>query len=268
MQDANLPRGSVYDQYTWPEIRDLQKVDRVAVIPVAAVEQHGPHLPMNTDEVLVWSVCSEATKRAPDDIMLLPLVPYGTCEMTSCYPGTISISPATFHNYVFDIVKSLAKNGFEKILIINGHGGNKLILDRVARRATSELGIFCASATYWFLISKEIQELRSSEPGGICHACELETSIYLYLDKSSVQMEKAVKDTGYPHTEFFGLDPCKRGVVSFDLPWDKFSKTGVNGDPTVATSEKGAKWLDAAAEKVVQLVREVKSVTSTLLAQR
>ena len=97
MNHANLPKGSVYDQYTWPEIRDLQKVDRVAVIPVSAVEQHGLHLPLDTDEVLVWSVCTEATKRAPEDIVLLPLVPYGICEMTGGYPGTISISPETLH---------------------------------------------------------------------------------------------------------------------------------------------------------------------------
>lgn len=212
--------------------------------------------------MLVWSVCSEATRRAPDDILLMPLVPYGACEMTDDYPGTISISSDTLLNYVYDIVKSLARHGFVKVLIVNGHGGNKLVLDMVARRANSDLGICCACVNYWNLISKKIQELRTSELGGISHACEMETSLYLHLNRSHVQMEKAVKDTGYPLTEFFGMDFSKPGVAAYPLPWNRFSKTGVNGDPTVATSEKGEKWFDSAAGRVVQLVKQLKAVTS------
>jgi creatinine amidohydrolase len=240
----------------------LPKGDLVAVIPVAAVEQHGPHLPLDTDEVLVMSVCSEATRRAPRDILLLPLVPYGACEMTYDYPGTISISPNTLLSYVYDIVKSLARHGFDKVLIVNGHGGNKLVLGMVARKAGTELGISCASIDYWNLILKEIQELRDSEIGGISHACEMETSLYLHLDISSVRTEKAEKDIGYPVTEFFGMDFSNGGVVTYPIPWTKFSRTGILGDPTVATAEKGQKWLDSAAQRLVELVRDFKKVAT------
>ncbi len=262
MKQCELLKGSVYDKYTWPEMRDLPKRDYVAVIPVAAVEQHGPHLPLDTDEVLVWNVCSEATRRAPGDILLLPLVPYGACEMTGNYPGTISISPETFLNYVYDIVRSLARHGFDKVLIVNGHGGNRLILGMVARRASAEIGISCASVDYWNLISKKIQELRTSEVGGIAHACEMETSLYLHLDHPGVRIEKAEKDMGYPVTEFFSMDFSKGGVVAYPIPWTKFSRTGILGDPTVATAEKGQKWLDSAAERLVELVRDFKNVAT------
>jgi creatinine amidohydrolase len=262
MRNWKLPKESLYDQYTWPEIRDLPKEDRVAVIPVGAVEEHGHHLPINTDNFILESICSEATRRAPSDIVLLPLLPYGACETTSDYPGTISISPDILINYVYDIVKSLARHGFTKILIVNGHGGNRTALDLVARRANVELGIACGAVTYWNLITKEIQELRDSEPGGVCHACEMETSFYLHLDNSKVQAEKAVKDIGYPVTKFFGLDFAKPGVTSYVPIFSTFSKTGVVGDPTVATAEKGKKWLDSAAERLVELVKEFKKVTS------
>jgi creatinine amidohydrolase len=129
-----------------------------------------------------------------------------------------------------------------------------------SRKATAELGIACAAVNTSGLIGKKLQELRVSEPGGMAHACEMETSYYLYLDSSSVQMEKAVKDIGYPPSEFFGLDFVKAGVASYTPVWDTFSKTGTLGDPTVATAEKGEKWLDSAAERLVKLIREFKSL--------
>jgi creatinine amidohydrolase len=253
---------TLYDQYTWPEIHDLPKHDLVAVIPVGAIEQHGHHLQLDTDNVLVWNVCTEATKRAPNDIVLLPLVPYGSCEMTADYPGTISIETNTLVNYLYDIVKSLSKQGFSKVLIVNGHGGNRFVVEMVARRANAELGITCAGMSYWNLVAKEVRELRDSEPGGVFHACEMETSLYLHLDSSKVQMEKAVKDIGYPITEFFGLDFAKPGVASYTPMFSTFSKTGVVGDPTVATKEKGEKWLDAAAQRLAELVRDFKKVAT------
>ncbi|MBI4321845.1 MAG: creatininase family protein [Chloroflexi bacterium] len=255
-----MATGSAYDHHTWPEIREIPKDDRVAMLPVGAVEQHGPHLPINTDNKLVWTVCSEAARRAPEDILLLPLVPYGYCGMMMDYPGTISIEIDTLVSYLYDIVKSLAKHRFKRVLIVNGHGGNRAILETVGRRANAELGIACAGVTYWSLIAKQLQELRDSEPGGITHACEMETSLYLHLDVAKVQMDKAVKDIAYPAGEFFGLDFVRARVADYNPPWSTFSKSGVLGDPTVATAQKGAIWLDAAADRLVALVREFKSI--------
>lgn len=250
----------LYDQHTWPEVRDLPNGDLVAVIPVGAIEQHGHHLHLDTDNVLVWNVCTEATKRAPNDIVLLPLVPYGSFEMTADYPGTVSIETDTLVNYLYDIVKSLAKHGFSKVLIVNGHGGNRFVVEMVARRANAGLGITCAGLSYWNLVAKEVRELRDSEPGGIFHACEMETSLYLHLDSSKVQMKKAVKDMDYPITECFGLDFAKPVVASYTPMFSTFSKTGVVGDPTVATKEKGQKWLDSVATRLVEFVREFKAM--------
>jgi creatinine amidohydrolase/Fe(II)-dependent formamide hydrolase-like protein len=90
----------------------------------------------------------------------------------------------------------------------------------------------------------------------------METSFYLHIDSSKVKKDKLVKDAGYPLTDFFSMDSGKPGSASFPLPWRTFSKTGVQGDPTVATAEKGDKWLDAAAERMALLVKEFKRVAS------
>ena len=240
----------------------------MALIPLGSVEEHGHHLPLDTDNLIAWSVCSMATRRAPTDMILLPIVPYGACETNKEYPGTISITPETLVNYLYDIVKSLARHGFNKALIVNGHGGNTAATMMASRRATVELGIACAAVNTSGLIGEKLRELRASEPGGMCHACEMETSYYLHLDSSDVQMEKAVKDIGFPPTEFFGLDFAQRGTASYTPEWSTFSRTGALGDPTVATAEKGEKWLDAAAERLVRLVREFKALASKRLTER
>jgi creatinine amidohydrolase len=255
-----MTEGSAYDKYTWLEIKNLSKRDRIAIIPIGAIEEHGHHLPLDTDNVLVWEVCSEAVRLAPNDMLLLPLIPYGSCPMTIDYPGTISIEGETLANYLYDVLKSLARHGFLKVLIVNGHGGNRFIVEMIARKANSELGIACAAVAYWNLISKEIQERRESEIGGIFHACEMETSFYLHINSSQVQMEKAEKDMNHPVTQFFGLDFMKPGGTYFTPMFSKFSKTGAVGDPTLATSEKGKKWLTEVAQRLVELVREFKKM--------
>lgn len=186
-----------YDRNTWPETNELSQENRVVVLPVGAVEQHGKHLPLDTDNVLVWSVCDAALKRAPDEILLLPVVPYGFCDTMMDFPGTISIAPAHLIEYVLDIVKSVGRHVFRRAVIVNGHGSNRAILEVVARRAVVEADVMCAVLSYWDLVRKEIAELRESDPGGIAHACELETSMYLHLDPEAVEMENVVVDIGY-----------------------------------------------------------------------
>ncbi|MCL5962585.1 MAG: creatininase family protein [Chloroflexi bacterium] len=251
-----MAKGAYYDRNTWPEAGELAQENRIVVLPVGAVEQHGMHLPLNTDNVLVWSVCETALKIAPGEILLLPVVPYGFCETMMDFPGTITIEPSHLTEYVLDIVKSVGHHGFRKAVIVNGHGSNRAILEVVARRAVIEGDVMCAVLSYWDLIRAEMAELRESEPGGIAHACEMETSMYLHLDQDAVQMDKAVKDIGYPPTEFFSIDFAKGGAAGFSPYWSTFSKTGTLGDPTQASSDKGEKFLVAAATGLLELIRE------------
>jgi creatinine amidohydrolase len=249
----------LYQHYTWPELGEMVKTQPVVVLPVGSVEDHGPHLPLDTDNFLIWNICQEAARRADGEILLLPLVPYGFESHHMDFPGTIDIHMDHLLNFVLDITKSIAHHGFKRILIADGHGSNMPILELVARRTILETNALCAAFIWPSLAIREIRAVRESERSGMSHACELETSVYLHLDGERVQMEKAVKEMGMPKSEFVWSDLMDGSPVRMMDYWTRFSKSGVNGDPTLATAEKGRVVFGAVIEAFLRLVREFKN---------
>lgn len=249
----------LYQHYTWPELGEIVKTQPVVVLPIGSVEDHGPHLPLDTDNFLIWSVCEEAARRADGEILLLPLLPYGFETHHMDFPGTIDIHMEHLLNFVLDITLSVAHHGFERILLADGHGSNMPILELVARRTILESNALCAAFIWPSLAIREIRAVRESGRGGMSHACELETSVYLHLDGERVQMEKAAKELGVPKSEFIWSDLLDGSPVRMMDYWTRFSKSGVNGDPTLATAEKGRVIFDAVIEAFLRLVREFKN---------
>ena len=196
----------LYQHYTWPELAAVVKRQPVVVLPVGSVEDHGPHLPLDTDNFLIWSVCEEAAKRANGEILLLPIIPYGFETHHMDFPGTIDIEMEHLLHFVLDVTKSVARHGFKRILIADGHGSNMPILELVARRTNLETESLCATFIWPSLALEQIRKARESPRGGMSHACELETSVYLFLDSQRVQMDKAVREVGMPDSDFIWLD--------------------------------------------------------------
>src|SRR5687768_10908091 len=194
-----------YEEFTWPEIREAVAQNRVAVLPVGTIEQHGPHLPLSTDVVTATEISRKAVERIPAEAVLLPSVYYAFNEHHLDFPGTIAVEGETFLNYVSDIGDSLAHHGFRRILLVNGHGSNVPFLDIAARKITNRTQAICAMVPWWNLVPRDLlKELRESEfPGGMAHGCELETSVLLYLRGDLVQMEKAERDLPEQRSEFF-----------------------------------------------------------------
>src|ERR1022692_3449501 len=174
-----MPDKYRYEEFTWPEIREAVAENRVAVLPVGTIEQHGPHLPLVTDVLTASEMSRRAVQQIPGEAVLLPSVFYAFNEHHLDFPGTIAVRGETFINYVTDIGRSLAHHGFRKILLVNGHGSNVPFLDIAARNITNETPAICAMAPWWNLLPKQLlKDLRESEfPGGMAHACELETSV-------------------------------------------------------------------------------------------
>jgi creatinine amidohydrolase len=247
-----------YEEFTWPEIRGAVAQNRVAVLPVGTVEQHGPHLPLVTDVLTAAEMSRLAVERIPEEAILMPPVYYSFNEHHLDFPGTIAIAGETIIRYVSDIGRSLAHHGFRKILLVNGHGSNVPFLDIAARNITNETPAICAMAPWWNLIPKELlKDLRESEfPGGMAHGCELETSVLLYLRGDLVQMNKAEKDINFAATEFFYWDLQAPSPIFFQEWFSRYSKTGTVGDPTKASREKGEKFVNAVVERMVALLRE------------
>lgn len=252
-------KAYLYQHYTWAELKEVAKSQPVVVLPIGSVEDHGLHLPLDTDNFLIWSICEEAARRANGDILLMPLIPYGFETHHMDFPGTIDVESEHLLHFVLDVTRSVARHGFRRIVIADGHGSNMPVLDLVARRTILETDALCAAFLWPSLALKEIQAVRESERGGMSHACELETSVYLYLDAQRVQMDKAKKEIGQPPSDYIWNDLLSPGPVRMMDWWTRFSKTGVNGDPTLATAEKGRVIFEAVVENFVKFVREFKS---------
>ncbi|PYV40514.1 MAG: creatininase [Acidobacteria bacterium] len=252
-------KSYLYQHYTWPELGDVAKKQPVVVLPIGSVEDHGRHLPLDTDNFIIWTICESAAQKAGGDILLLPQIPYGFETHHMDFPGTIDIGMEHLLHFVLDITKSVARHGFKRILIADGHGSNMPILDLVARRTILETDSLCATFIWPSLAIQEIRKVRESERGGMAHACELETSVYLHLDGKRVQMDKARKEIGLPASEFIWLDLLDGSPVHLMDHWSRFSQSGVVGDPSLATAEKGRIIFEAVVEAFLRLVREFKN---------
>lgn len=252
-----------YGEMTWPQIRDAAAAGRVAVVPIATIEDHGLHLPVDTDLRLCAAVCEEAVSRAPDRAVLVPAINHGYSPHHMDFPGPITISAETLIRYGVDVCKSLAHHGFKRILIVNGHGSNTPFVDIIARLTVVETGALAAGVNYWAApgVREAAESLRESEKiGGMNHACEFETSLYLAIAPELVDMSQAVHELSHRPTKNYWTDLIGGdGPLTMMEPWSALTESGVMGDPTKANAEKGRTLLDAAANGVIELIDEMRA---------
>jgi creatinine amidohydrolase len=261
-----------YEKLTWPEINEAVAAKKIPIVPIGAVEQHGPHLPLDVDMLLATSVALAAGARIPEKALVLPSVSYGYTGHVMDFPGTINIHYQHFIEHVLDICKSLAYHGFKKIFLLNGHGSNMPNLDLVARRCNLETDAQCAFTSWWLFLTVDPEFLprwrESKHPGGCAHACELETSVYMHLAPEDVRMDKIKSGTisfneehsRYRYADLFGAGPVH--VTGWTA---SYSETGVLGAAELATPEKGR---IAFEEAVTQLCRCIEEWSATPLPTR
>ncbi|MEP7200686.1 MAG: creatininase family protein, partial [Chloroflexota bacterium] len=230
-----------YDDLTWPEVKEAVAGNVAVLLPVGAIEDHGPHLPLNTDNVIVEAVCFETAQRSDGAVLSLPVVPVGLDEHHMDFPGTVSVDMDLLLNYVAQCAISVARHGFTHIMLVNGHGSNASVCELAARKAVLATGAIVGSmagnaAVNDALVHDVIEKYRKSEYGGIGHACEYETALMLHLRPDLVQMDKAVKEMGQLATKYFNWgDQPTPAVYAWMDWWSRFSQSGIAGDPTVAT---------------------------------
>ena len=250
-----------YEEHTWQELRELGKRDDlVVVIPTATLEDHGYHLPIDTDVRLVNAIAERAVRASGGKALLFPTQVHGYTPHHLDFPGSVTLRWNVFVEALVDQGRSLCRHGFDRILIVNGHGSNQPLVDIAARLINLEhRHAVCGSCFY--LQSERgkqtIAEVRDSEfPGGMAHACELETSIYLALEPDLVQMDKAVREIPDWDSEHVWLD-WSDGPLSVWPHWSGLSRSGVVGDATLATREKGEALLSAAVDEIGEFIAEM-----------
>ena len=255
-----------YEKLTWPEINEAVKQERVVVCPVGSTEQHGPHLPLDVDVVCPRGVAEAAARLVPDEVLVMSPFVHGYAAHVMDFPGTTSIHWEHFIKCIVDIGASLAYHGFKKIVFLNGHGSNMPNLDLAARRVNLETDAECLTCSWWQLLAVDPEFLpgwrESRFPGGIAHACELETSVYLYLAEDDVRKDLIADGTIAYHryeSDFFYTDLYGHGPGNVTSWTASYSDTGVLGEPTLATKEKGERAVREASRQLARMISEFRA---------
>jgi len=240
----------------WPEVVALDKEEGVVILPIGAIEQHGPHLPTLTDTLLVTHVLDATLAELPDDVKAwaLPPLNYGKSNEHTGFPGTIMLSATTLMAVLHDIARSVHEAGFRRLALINGHGGNSALLEVAARDIRAATGLFCFCLQPGLYVDPPF-EIPPAEKRLGFHAGELETSLVLAIAPELVDMTKAVRHfASFPETEtdlfFFG----RASTAWLSRDW---SESGVFGDATQGTAAKGEALLAAAVVRLGKLIAEI-----------
>jgi len=257
-------RGYLLGELTWPEARARLKEMDVALLPVGAIEQHGPHLPLDTDafdaEYLARQVAAACTDPKP---LVLPLIPYGVSYHHDDFAGTISVTNETLSRLVYEIGTSAARNGITKLIIVNGHGGNAPTLQFAAQMINRDSGIFTCVDT-GETSDTDISEIVET-PNDV-HAGEVETSTSLAVRPDLVKLDKARKFVPRFSSRF--LDFSSKRSVEWYARTSRISPTGVLGDPTKASREKGDRIWILMVQRLVEFVEHLKSLSLDEIYQR
>ena len=236
---------------SWPALAAASK-DTPVVVPIAAVEQHGRHLPVFTDSFLLGEVTRRAAEPLGDRVIWTPLLWLGNSHHHIDFPGTLSAAPRTYLDVLGDLIDNLVTHGFRRIVLLNGHGGNivpgQQAVFEARQRHRHRGDLLLLSATYWQLGSKPKQLEPSLVQTEMGHACEWETSMILHLAPHLVGELTAIEPV--PQTASFA--PASRGWITRER-----SEPGHIGDPRIATAEKGEMLFRTFSRDVVSFLERV-----------
>jgi creatinine amidohydrolase len=240
-----------WDRMTAPELRAMAARDAIVVLPVAAMEQHGPHLPVWTDSFVGHSVAIAGAELLDEGAaVVLPPMWMGLSEHHFPFGGTISLDYATFAGVLRCVTRSIMADGFRKLFLLNSHGGNIEPMAVAARELAHEFGIPVVGTTITKLAPDAIRANLATQPG-IQHACEGETSLWLHLDPSQVRQDQVAHSVSPG-----GLSAGDAAATRFWSFAERAPVTGVRGDPRAATAAKGQAMFEAMAEGLAAMLRD------------
>ena len=259
MMHGFIPPERYFPYLTWTEIAAMPNKENVVIIqPIGAIEQHGPHLPIAVDSAISLGVLGTALAKLDSSIpaYALPCLYYGKSNEHWQFPGTITLSAETLLSVIKEMADSIYRSGFRKLVLMNSHGGQPQIMEIAARDIHQENQDFSVFPFFtWRVphIAGELLTAKEKEYG--IHAGDAETSIMLSLLPEQVKMDKAVKEypQGLPESSLLSME----GKLPFAWLTKELSQSGVMGDATAATSEKGDRILASVADGWIRVIQDV-----------
>jgi creatinine amidohydrolase len=246
-----------WEKMTWPELKERIGPSTVCLVPIGAIEQHGPHLNVVTDTANIYEIALRAAQKL-DSTLVIPALAFGCSANHINFPGTITLQLNTLKAILKDVVRSLVYHGVKKIVFLNGHGGNITASNAAAEELRMEIKDLRLGVIYVANLIKEGYKCLQSNI--IWHSDEFETSMTLYLNPDEVNMCCAVDEIPISPSKFFTFheESLSKSMVSYGLPLtDDCTKSGVFGHATMASTEKGRIIVEEIVENLVKVVREL-----------
>ena len=253
------PHPSLYEAQTF--LPPDGERGKVILIPIGHTEQHGYHLPLSVDTIIINSIAQGTAAKVPTRSWAMPVMPYGVSTHRSSFAATLNAGGRAFEDFWGAAIDVLVARGFDRFYLMSGHGGNTSFLVNIVKYAGERhRRIFCATAflhTSGRIGAEALDKYRTSKIGGMGHAGELETSYLLHLRPDLCQMNRVVDETDFVSTPDYYMDWIEGGSLVANPPWDDDTKTGAYGAGSHATAEKGRLWLEAAIEEKADHVEQI-----------
>lgn len=229
------------------QLRERAKLDAMVILPVASLEQHGPHLPVEVDSILGETVAIRAARKIAargEHALVLPVLWTGLSEHHMSFGGTVTLDFPAFSAAIECVCRSLQRHGFRRIVLLNAHGGNENALRTITDELTPKLGLPIVQFTYWYAAAAQIAEILETQ-GALMHACEAETSMMLAVRPELVAVDRVPMAKANPSADPPG------GVYRWRTIAAR-SASGVIGNPEAATAEKGERLFEAISKALAE----------------
>ncbi len=244
----------------WDELTtlDIDELDRniPVLLPIAATEQHGPHLPLATDRMIGWHFAWSLHQKIPHKVLVLPPVAVGCSSHHMDFPGTLTVTHSSFAGYIEDVLESVVEHEFRRLIILNSHGGNQgigqVLFEQLGPEVTQLVWI-----TWWKLAFEGLSNITETPVGGVGHAGEFETSLMLHIAPHLVKKDLIEPGQNQKTFDWAESDMLRSAKASVYRSMLEMTTNGVFGDPTAATAKKGEQISNLVVQSLKYLVLDL-----------
>lgn len=246
----------------WQELAssDFAAIDRATpvLLPVAAIEQHGPHLPLATDRMIAEYFAEQLNAKLGSGVLTLPTVAVGCSDHHMDFAGSLTLRQETFVDVCAQMLDGTRRHGFRNFLVLNAHGGNQGACQVMLERfGADHQDCQIAVATWWRAASEALSALNQTGPGGVGHACEFETSLMLLIAPQLVRMEAVEPRANVPTFDWAEGDLLRSPRVAIFRTMKQMTPNGAYGEPAQATAAKGRQIAEIVCETLSVVIRDL-----------